>query len=90
LYYSKNFSPNGPNYSHFKNEQFDRWYEEAFTIIDTEKREALYYKMDSLVMQKTPVVVMFYDEVLRFTRKNVSGLGINPINLLDLKRVRKN
>ena len=89
LYYSKNFAPNGPNYSHFNNNLFDQWYEEAFTITDTEKREALYSKMDSLVMQKTPVVVMFYDEVLRFTRKSVSGLGINPINLLDLKRVRK-
>ena len=90
LYYSKNFAPNGPNYSHFKNEQFDRWYEESFTITDIENREVLYSKMDSLVMAKTPVIVMFYDEVLRFTRKNVSGLGINPINLLDLKRVQKN
>ncbi len=89
LYYSKNFSPNGPNYAHFKNNQFDLWYEEAFNITDPEKREKLYSKMDSLVMQKTPVVVMFYDEVLRFTRKNVKGLGINPINLLDLKRVKK-
>lgn len=90
LYYSKNFAPNGPNYTHFKDEQFDLWYEEAYTITNTEKREQLYSKMDSLVMQKTPVIVMFYDEVLRFTRKNVSGLGINPINLLDLKRVKKN
>lgn len=90
LYYSKNFAPNGPNYSHFKNEHFDQWYEEAYTITDSDKRERLYSKMDSLIMQKTPIVVMFYDEVLRFTRKNVSGLGINPINLLDLKRVRKN
>lgn len=90
LYYSKNFAPNGPNYTHFKDEQFDLWYEEAYTITNAEKREQLYSKMDSLVMQKTPVIVMFYDEVLRFTRKNVSGLGINPINLLDLKRVKKN
>ncbi len=90
LYYSKNFAPNGPNYTHFKDEQFDLWYEEAYTITNTEKREQLYSKMDSLVMQKTPVIVMFYDEVLRFTRKNVNGLGINPINLLDLKRVKKN
>jgi ABC-type transport system substrate-binding protein len=89
LYYSHNFAPNGPNYSHFDNSLFDQWYEEAFTITDIEKRETLYSKMDSLVMQKTPVVVMFYDEVLRFTRKSVSGLGINPINLLDLKRVSK-
>jgi len=32
---------------------------------------------------------LFYDEVLRFTRKNVSGLGINPTNLLELKSVKK-
>ena len=45
--------------------------------------------MDSLIMSQTPVVTLFYDEVVRFTRKNVTGLGINPINMLDLKRVKK-
>ena len=90
LYSSKNFAPNGPNYTHFKSEQFDAWYDKAFTLTDTKERELLYTKMDSLVMSQTPVVPLFYDEVVRFTRKNVSGLGINPINLLDLKRVRKN
>ncbi len=89
LYYSKNFAPNGPNYSHFKSEEFDALYEKAFTITDVKAREQLYSKMDSLVMQKTPVVVMFYDEVVRFTRKNIKGLGINPTNLLDLKYVKK-
>ena len=89
LYYSKNFAPNGPNYTHFKDIQFDEWYEQAFTETNTKKRELLYAKMDSLVMDKTPVVNMFYDEVVRFTRKEVSGLGINPINLLDIKRVKK-
>ncbi len=89
LYYSKNFTPNGPNYTHFKNELFDTWYEQAFTETNTKSRETLYTKMDSLIMQDAPVVVMFYDEVVRFTRKNVNGLGINPINLLELKKVRK-
>ncbi|WP_460220734.1 ABC transporter substrate-binding protein [Psychroserpens sp. MEBiC05023] len=89
LYSSQNFAPNGPNYTHFKSEQFDSWYQEAFTITDIKERETLYTKMDSLVMTSTPVVPLFYDEVVRFTRKNVSGLGINPINLLDLKRVKK-
>jgi peptide/nickel transport system substrate-binding protein len=46
--------------------------------------------MDSLVMDITPIVPLFYDEVVRFTRKDVKGLGINPINLLELKQVRKN
>ncbi|MEO8934609.1 MAG: ABC transporter substrate-binding protein [Xanthomarina sp.] len=90
LYYSKNFAPNGPNYTHFKNDLFDKWYEQAFTETNTLLREKLYSRMDSLIMDKTPIVPLFYDEVVRFTRKNVEGLGINPINLLDLKHVQKN
>ncbi|MCB0444099.1 MAG: ABC transporter substrate-binding protein [Gelidibacter sp.] len=89
LYYSKNFAPNGPNYTHFKSELFDDLYQQAFKETNVDVREHLYTKMDSLVMQKAPIVPLFYDEVVRFTRKNVTGLGINPINLLDLKRVKK-
>lgn len=89
LYYSKNFAPNGPNYTHFKSDAFDGLFDLAYSETNSEKREELYATMDSLVMQEAPVVVMFYDEVVRFTRKNVSGLGINPINLLELKKVKK-
>jgi len=32
---------------------------------------------------------LFYDKVVRFTQKNVKGLGINPLNLLNLKNVKK-
>jgi peptide/nickel transport system substrate-binding protein len=46
--------------------------------------------MDALVLEKAPVVVLFYDEVIRFTGIDVKGLGINPTNLLELKNVRKN
>ena len=89
LYFSKNFAPNGPNYTHFKNEYFDTLYEQAFTETNPAMREQLYQKMDSLIMEEAPIVPMFYDEVIRFTRKNITGLGINPTNLLDLKRVKK-
>lgn len=89
LFYSKNFAPNGPNYTHFKNEQFDLWYEQAFMKNNAHERELLYAKMDSLVIQEAPIIPMFYDEVVRFTRKNINGLGINPINLLDLRHVKK-
>ncbi|OEK07618.1 ABC transporter substrate-binding protein [Flavivirga aquatica] len=90
LYYSKNFAPNGPNYTHFKSDLFDLWYQQAFTETSTKRRELLYTKMDSLVMSKAPIIPLFYDEVVRFTGENVKGLGINPTNLLDLKRVKKN
>lgn len=89
LFYSKNFSPNGPNYTHFKNAEFDRLYEQAFLETDNTKRAALYQKMDALVMEQAPVIPLFYDKASRFTRSNVNGLGINPLNLLVLKRVKK-
>ncbi|MDR6300777.1 ABC transporter substrate-binding protein [Mesonia maritima] len=89
LFYSENFSPNGPNYTHFKNETFDELYEEAINTSSAEKRVLLYKKMDSIIMKNAPVVPLYYDEVIRFTQKNINGLGINPINLLDLKRVKK-
>ncbi|GAA3598449.1 ABC transporter substrate-binding protein [Flavivirga amylovorans] len=90
IFYSKNFAPNGSNYFHFKNAQFDSLYNKAFTITNIEERKHIYTTMDSIAMQNAIMVPLYYDEVVRFTRKNVSGLGINPINLLDLRRVKKN
>jgi len=89
IFYSKNFAPDGSNYFHYKSTQFDSLYNKAFTVTDIEKRKHLYTTMDSLVMQKTIMVPLYYDEVIRFTRKNVKGLGTNPINLLDLRYVQK-
>ena len=89
LFYSKNFSPNGPNYTHFKTEQFDKLYEEAFITVNNEKRYELYRKMDSIIIEQAPIVPLYYDAVVRFSQKNVNGLGMNPINLLNLKYVSK-
>ncbi len=90
LFYSKNFTPNGPNYTHFKNDFFDTLYEQSIKEVATKKRYKLYQKMDSIIIDEAPIVPLYYDEVIRFTQKNVTGLGINPIDLLNLKKVKKN
>ncbi len=89
IFYSKNFTPNGSNYFHFKNKQADSLYDKAFTIASIDARKKLYTAMDSIAMDNAIMIPLFYDEVVRFTRKNVKGLGINPINLLDLRYVTK-
>lgn len=89
IFHSKNFSPNGPNYTHYKNDEFDKLYEQSIKTTNTKERQRLYQKMDSLLISSAPVIPLYYDEVLRFTHKNVKGLGINPINHLHLKRVKK-
>ena len=86
LFYSKNAAPNGPNYTHFSNPQFDEWYEAAQLETRDSLRFRLYQQMDSLVLYEAPVVPLYYDEVLRFTRKEVVGLTPNALNLLDLRK----
>lgn len=89
LFYSENFTPNGPNYTHYKNEAFDSLYVRALNISNIEERKLLYTQMDSIIVSDAPVVPLYYDMAIRFVNKKVSGLGINPQNFLVLKRVRK-
>lgn len=89
LFYSMNESPAGPNYTRFNNREFDSKYRSAVNQTNDSLRYGLYREMDSIMMAESPVIVLFYDQVLRFTRKNIHGLGSNPLNLLDLKRVYK-
>lgn len=89
LFYSGNFTPQGPNYTLYNNPAFDRLFLDASSIIQDSLRFEAYTRLDSIIMQDAPVVVLFYDRVLRFTRSGISGLGSNPMNLLVLKYVKK-
>lgn len=89
LFYSLNFCPDGPNYTHYSNPAFDKLYQKAIMELNDSIRGNLYSQMDKLMMADAPVLVLYYDQVLRFTGKSISGLGCNPLNLLNLKRVKK-
>ncbi len=89
MFYSKNFCPRGPNYTHFSNSGFDALYEKSMLTVDDSLRFLYYRRMEKIMMEEAPVVVLYYDQVLRFVQDNITGLGSNPMNLLDLKRVKK-
>lgn len=89
LFYSANFCPDGPNYTHYRNAAFDRLYTRARHTVNDSLRRQYYLKMDRMVMEDAPVVVLYYDQVLRFVGKNILNMENNAMNLLNLKRVRK-
>lgn len=89
LFYTPNFCPAGPNYTHFSSVEFDNLYRECIRESNDSLRGVKYMQMDKLLIEEAPVVVLYYDEVLRFSQKNISGLGSNPLNLLNLKQVKK-
>ncbi len=88
LFTTSNFSPAGPNYTHYTNPKYDKLYDKAQLCNDLQERARYYTEMDSLMMLDAPVVVLYYDEVLRFVNKRVKDMGSNPTNLLDLRKVK--
>ncbi|MEO8795593.1 MAG: ABC transporter substrate-binding protein [Daejeonella sp.] len=90
VFYSKNFVPIGPNYTSFKNKKFDALFERSFSETDDEKRYALYREMDNLVMEESPVIILFYDQLINLYQNNITGFSNNAQNLLILKKVKKN
>ncbi len=89
LFYSKNFAPIGPNYTHFKNDEYDALYETAQLETDDTARYKIYQQMDQLIIDEAPIVPLYYDQSIRLIQNNISGLKSNPMNLLNLKKVRK-
>jgi peptide/nickel transport system substrate-binding protein len=89
LFYTPNFCPEGPNYTHFSSAAFDKIYDECMHETNDSVRGLKYMQMDRLLIEEAPVIVLYYDEVMRFSRKNISGLSSNPLNLLSLKHVKK-
>lgn len=88
LFYSKNESPNGPNYTRFKNAKFDALYELSFTKTGKE-RAAAFEQMSRILANETPCIPLYFDKAVRFVRSNIYGLEPNPMNYLYLKHVYK-
>jgi peptide/nickel transport system substrate-binding protein len=89
LFYSKNKAPNGPNYTHFENSIYDKIYINTYLEQSKIKRNIAYSELDKLIIKEALVVPLYYDKIMRFSKKNIHGLETNPINQLNLKRVYK-
>jgi oligopeptide transport system substrate-binding protein len=81
--------PSPPNYTQFKNKQYDLWYQQSLSTLNDTLRYELYNKMDSLISEEAVVVPLFYDQILHFTHHNIRGMQTNALNIIDIKRVQK-
>jgi peptide/nickel transport system substrate-binding protein len=89
LFYSKSFCPQGVNYFHYRNAEFDLAYEKAQRETNDSIKKILYQKMDQIIVDDAPVIPLYYDMVVRLVHHNIKGLTTNPMNLLNLKTVVK-
>lgn len=92
MFFSKHISnPSGPNKTHFQNPAFDKLYLEAQERDENNEDYYLlyqyYHKMDNFIMEECPIVVLYYDEILRIYNKKIKGLKTNSSNTLVLESV---
>ncbi|HEU4471134.1 MAG TPA: ABC transporter substrate-binding protein [Flavisolibacter sp.] len=87
VFYSKNPAP--PNYTRYNNEGFDEVFERALAETDDSLRYALYRRADQIMMEDAPVVPLWYDEVVHLVQPDVKGFKPNALNLLELRRAKK-
>ena len=89
LFNSKNKAPYGPNYTHFENSKYDDLFFKSYLEQSDDKRRIIYSELDKMIIKEAPIIPLYYDKIMRFSKKNVFGLKTNPINQLNLKRVYK-
>lgn len=90
LFYRANFAPDGPNYTRYSSPVVDRYYEQLRDPLLPDSLSAIYRnRIDSAIRSDVPVIPLFYDEVVRFARKNIQGVEPNPLNYLFLEKVKK-
>jgi ABC-type transport system substrate-binding protein len=89
LFTTANRSPAGPNYTRFSDPLYDRLYAQALRTPDPEVRTQLYARMDSILHAQVPAVFLLHPDVIRYVGAHVQGIVADPMNQLDLRRVRK-
>jgi peptide/nickel transport system substrate-binding protein len=86
VFYSKNPAP--PNYTRYKNPQFDALFERALAETNDTLRYKLYREADQVMISDAPVVPLWYDKVIHLVQPNIRGFEPNSLNLLELRHTR--
>ena len=87
LFYSKNKTPKGPNYTYFMNERYDSIY----NILKYEEShiEKNFEILENIIYDFSPIIPLYYDMSIRLLNNNIVGMSNNAINMLDLEEVNK-
>ncbi len=89
LFVSENAAPKGANYTRYSNAMFDSLSTMSLSTVDPLVRDSLYHVMNGIIQDEVPIIPLYYDMVMRFVSRDISGLRGNAMNHLDLKRVSK-
>jgi len=86
-FYSRNPAP--PNYTRYKNPEFDKLFEQAVAEPNDSLRYILYREADQILINDAPIIPLWYDRVIRLVQPGISGFEPNNLNWLELRTTKK-
>lgn len=90
LFASKNFSPKGPNTTHFNHPTVDSLMEIADSpLLPSSERYKLYNQIEEIVLKNAPWILLYYNKVQWLVQPNVRGMYLDGSNRLLLEKVSK-
>jgi peptide/nickel transport system substrate-binding protein len=89
LFYSANLAPSGPNTTRYKQAEFDSYFEEFLKPAPDSVRTSYCIQLQKLIRDDGPVILLYYDRIIRVVRNSVENLETDGMNNLVLKRVKK-
>lgn len=87
VFYGQNPAP--PNYTRYKNSDYDSLYVRAMRTTSDSLRYDLYKQMDKMIIEDAVIVPLWYDQVVHLVRPELSGWQPNALNMLEIRRVKK-
>jgi peptide/nickel transport system substrate-binding protein/oligopeptide transport system substrate-binding protein len=73
------------NLSGYNNPEVDRLLDQAWTETSYSARNKLYHKIETIVLQDSPIIPLYYGKRRYLVRPNVRGLRISPMGLPYVK-----
>lgn len=89
LYYSKSFAPGGANLGFFNDPKLDEMLDKAASTQDENARNAIYVEAQKEINQQAPQVLLYYQNDLYATGKDVSGVSMIPGGQIVVKDAHK-
>lgn len=90
LFSTANIPPGGSNRMRFSHPRFDSLFQAVLYQNQDSVRYDLYHQMERLILSEAPVVLLYYDRILRIISQRITDLRTNAMNMLYLERVKKN
>jgi ABC-type transport system substrate-binding protein len=90
LFYSKNETPIGPNTSHYKNAKVDSLYELGLKLTNFDERMKVYREIDKIIFEDSPWMIVYYNQYIYLKQKNVQGMYVDGLGIINLKYCKMN